>query len=156
MKDLSALISQIEQAFAAVQLEEGIGLGEADAVDSYADAATRAARREKDEKQSWKRISSADLNHYYCSLSFFDAKGMRFHLPAFMIAEIKGEYRFGMAFALTQLSDYSKSQFSLLTTQQRKAVCSFLEWLAESPDYEFERTAIKDALEKYWLKTSGF
>ena len=32
---------------------------------------------------------------------------MRFHLPAFMNAEIKGEYRWGMAFALTHLSDYT-------------------------------------------------
>ena len=106
--------------------------------------------KKKDEKFNWNAISSALLNEFYCSLSFFDAKGMRFHLPAFMIAEIKDEYKFGLSFPFTMLSDYSKSQFSLLTKNQRDAVKLFLEYLLEQPNYEFEKPDIEKAIENYW------
>jgi hypothetical protein len=146
------LISEIQDAFRDVVLEDGIGLSEADAIDSYMDSVSRAACRTKDEKKNWNKISSELLNQYYNSLSFFDAKGMRFHLPAFMIAEINGEYRFGMSFPLAHLSDYSKSQFVLLTEKQKQVVKQFLNYIFESPDYEFERHEILRAIESYWSK----
>ena len=97
-------------------------------------------------------IPSLQLNEYYSSLSFFDDKGMRFHLPAFMIADLNGEYRFGMLFVLTHLSDYSKSQFRLLSKKQREVVKLFLEFLAENPDNSFDKPNIESAIENYWSK----
>lgn len=144
------LISQITSAFKDVKLEEGIGLSEADAIDSYKDEQFRDQCRSNDEKDHWDAIPSSALNENYTSLSFFDNKGMRFHLPAFMIAEIKGEYRFGMSFALTHLSDHTRSQFKLLSKTQREVVRSFLEYLSEQPDYDFEKPMIKEAIENYW------
>ena len=144
------LISQITSAFKDVKLEEGIGLSEADAIDSYKDEQFRDQCRSNDEKDHWDAIPSSALNENYTSLSFFDNKGMRFHLPAFMIAEIKGEYRFGMSFALTHLSDHTRSQFILLSKTQREVVRTFLEYLSEQPDYDFEKPMIKAAIESYW------
>ena len=144
------LISKISEAFKDVTLEDGIGLSEANAIDDYKDEQFRMECKKKDEKFNWNAISSALLNEFYCSLSFFDAKGMRFHLPAFMIAEIKDEYKFGLSFPFTMLSDYSKSQFSLLTKNQRDAVKLFLEYLLEQPNYEFEKPDIENAIENYW------
>jgi len=144
------LISQITSAFKDVKLEEGIGLSEADAIDSYKDEQFRDQCRSNDEKDHWDAIPSSALNENYTSLSFFDNKSMRFHLPAFMIAEIKGEYRFGMSFALTHLSDHTRSQFILLSKTQREVVRSFIEYLSEQPDYDFEKPMIKAAIENYW------
>ncbi len=144
------LISKIREAFKDVVLEDGIGLSEANAIDDYKDNAFIEECKRNDERLSWETISSSELNKYNCSLSYFDAKGMRFHLPAFMIAEIRGEYRWGMAFVLTHLSDYSKSQFELLSAKQKEAVKIFLEYLLENPDYEFEMENIIAAIENYW------
>jgi hypothetical protein len=145
------IISAINEAFKDVTLEDGVGLNEADAIDSYADQQTRATYREKDEKLNWNLISSSTLNHHYSSLSFFDAKGMRFHLPAYLLADIKGEYSFGMTFPLTHLSDYRKSQFELLTPAQRQAIRLYLEYLlVEESDYEAPQ--IKSAIENYWFE----
>jgi len=144
------LITKISAAFKDVALENGIGLSEANAIDEYKDEQFKNACKQKDEKNNWETISSDLLNQYYNSLSFFDAKGMRFHLPAFMICELKGEYRFGMAFALTHLSDYTKTQFELLTTKQREVVKLFLEYLSNDPNYEFEKTTIEAAIKSYW------
>lgn len=150
--DKTKLISEIKEAFKNVLLDDGIGLSEADAIDDYRDETFKAACRAKDEKLDWSTIPSSELNEYYTSLSFFDAKGMRFHLPAFMISDINEEYRFGMTFVLTHLSDYSKSQFELLSEEQRKAIRAFLKYLSEHPDYEFEKPDIKNAIENYWLE----
>jgi len=144
------LISIIKEAFNGEVLGDGIGLSEADAIDDYKDDAFIDECKRNDERLNWEAISAESLNKYNCSLSYFDAKGMRFHLPAFMTAEIRGEYRWGMAFALTHLSDYSKSQFELLNAKQKEAVKLFLEYLLENPDYEFEMESIIAAIENYW------
>ena len=146
-----ALIQKITGAFRDVKLEEGIGLSEADAIDNYETDDVKASCRQRDEKENWSFITSADLNKYHSALSFFDAKGMRFHLPAFMIAELKGEFFFGMAFALTHLSDYSKAQFAALNEEQRKAVREFLCWLDTNRDYEYNKPHIESALKDYWI-----
>jgi len=75
---------------------------------------------------------------------------MRFHLPAFLIADLKGEYRCDMAFPLAYLDDYRLTQFVALTSAQRAAVRTFLLHILEDPDYESDRPHIKRALEEYW------
>ena len=150
--DRNKLIFEISEAFKNVELDGGIGLSEANAIDDYRDEHYRGKCRQNDEKQSWNSITSAALNQYNCCLSYFDAKGMTFHLPAFIIADIKGEYRFGMAFVLTNPSDYNMSRFILLTEKQRAAVKLFLEYLLENPEYKFDQPDIKTAIENYWSK----
>ncbi len=142
----------IEDAFSGVALGNGVGLQEAQGLDDYKDAETCAAYRAKDEKDDWHRISSAELNRCNSSLSFFDAEGMRFHLPAFLIADLRGEYGCGMAFCLTHLTDHSRSHyFPLLSSKQRAAVRAFLLLIAEESDYALDRPHIIQALDDYWV-----
>lgn len=141
----------IEAAFAGVTLGGGVGLQEAQGLDDYADAATCAAYRASDEKDDWHRISAEALCRCNSSLSFFDAEGMRFHLPAYLVADLRGDYGFGMAFCLTQISDYDR-YFRLLSDAQRKAVRSFLLHILDDRDYEFDRPHILRALDEYWTE----
>lgn len=113
----------IREAFRGVTLGEGIGLMEAQGIDDYADAATRAQYRAGDEKEDWAAISAEKLERCYSSLSFFDPQGMRFHLPPFLIAELRG------AFIVVDLVSYlpdfrhdSQPQFEVLSHDQREAV----------------------------------
>ena len=145
------LISEINEAFKDVELDGGIGIGEANALDDHRDEKFRAECKKNDEKHRWSTIPSSILNQYYCSLSYFDAKGMKFHLPAFMIAVIKDEYRFDIDFTLTNISDdYSKSRFALFTKKQREAVKLFLEYILKIRDLGFEETDIRTAIKNYW------
>ena len=146
-----ALCYTIQEAFADVKLGNGVGLQQAQGLDDYDDVATCARYREQDEKDDWSRIQSEELNRCNSSLSFFDAEGMRFHLPAYLIADLQGSYRFGMAICLAHLNDYRISQFSLLSPVQRNAVRSFLLHIAEVADYEFDRPHIIRALDEYWV-----
>ena len=144
----------IEAAFAGVTLGGGVGLQEAQGLDDYADAATCAAYRANDEKDDWHRIPTEALNHCNSSLSFFDAEGMRFHLPAYLLADLRGDYGFGMAFCLTQTSDYDR-YFRLLSDAQRSAVRAFLLHIADDPEYEFDRPHIVRALNEYWTDAAS-
>jgi hypothetical protein len=68
----------------------------AQGIDDYYSREATAQFRRKDEKDNWQKISSNDLNRCNSSPSFFDAEGFRFHLPAYLIAELQGrdEYDF--------------------------------------------------------------
>lgn len=139
----------IRNAFCDVRLGSGIGLFEAQGLDDYADEQTCAAYREKDEKENWQTISADNLNKCHSSLSFFDAEGMQFHLPAYLIADLNNEYHHGMAFALTQATGLSET-FFLLNDKQRAAVRKYLEFIKDEPDYSYHREHIENALSDYW------
>lgn len=145
------IIRDIEGAFAGVTLGGGVGLKEAQGLDDYEDEATRAQYREADEKENWLAITSEQLNACNSSLSFFDAEGMRFHLPAYLISDLRGEYNFGVDFCLTYLKQHCREQFSLLSEEQRAVVRAYLQFLLEDAEYEFERSDIERALRIYWL-----
>ncbi len=76
---------------------------------------------------------------------------MRFHLPAYLLADLRGDYGFGMAFCLTQTSDYDR-YFRLLSDAQRRAVRAFLLHLLDDRDYDFDRPHILRALDEYWTE----
>jgi hypothetical protein len=83
----AALIAEVSAAFADVRLGSGVGLFEAQGLDDYAADEERKALRERDEKEDWTLLRAVDLNRANSSFSFFDAAGMRFHLPAYLIAD---------------------------------------------------------------------
>ena len=80
----------VRRAFYGVTLGNGVGLLHGQGLDYYADRQTLAQYRAKDEKLDWTRIGVTELNRCHSSLSFFDAEGMRFHLPAYLIADLEG------------------------------------------------------------------
>ncbi|MBA3700450.1 MAG: hypothetical protein H0W78_16510 [Planctomycetes bacterium] len=142
------LCQAIRRAFAGVELGDGIGLWEAQAIDDYDDATTRQEKRRSDERHDWSRITPEALNYAESSLSFFDAAGMRFHLPAFLIAELNGTTNTGPIFHLTQVRD--PTRFSTLSGEQRCVVREFMQWCLEQPEYEYERSTIIAALNDHW------
>lgn len=150
IREAEELIARIRKAFAGVKLGNGIGLWQAQGLDDYASEEECAQYREKDEKDDWSQISVDDLNACNSSLSFFDDEGMRFHLPAYLVAELEGAYRFGMAFALSHLNDYAMQQYSLLNNEQRDAVRHVALYLADQDEYD--RSDLLRAVDKYWAQ----
>ena len=145
---LERLKRQIEAAFAGVKLGSGIGLYEAQALDGYATEAKQAKCRERDESENWQAISVQRLNECNSSLSFFDAEGMRFHLPAFLLADLDGTFDFDMDFHLTRCPD---ERFILLNSAQAQAVQDYLRFIEDEPDYASSRADIRHAIEEYWV-----
>jgi hypothetical protein len=140
----------IKHAFQGVELGDGIGLWQAQGLDDYADAKTLKKYRDKDEKHDWSRISVVDIKRCHSSLSFFDAEGMRFHLPAFLIAQLEGATGFDVLFSLTFFSYDNMDCYKLLDATQRNSVREYL-LLEYDSENEMSAPLIKEALEKYWL-----
>lgn len=92
LPDLKTVIGTITDAFAGVRLGNGIGLHEAEGIDDHENAETLARLRHGDEKENWAAIPAEDLHGCHSAFSFFDAKGARFHLPAFLIDDLKLPY----------------------------------------------------------------
>ena len=88
--DNGRVLGLVRRAFQGVTLGKGVGLRQGQGLDDYADERTLASYRAQDEKHDWSAIPVADLDRCYSSLSFFDADGMRFHLPAYLIADLEG------------------------------------------------------------------
>ena len=149
-EDEAQVADSIRKAFAGVVLGKGVGLWQAQAIDDYATPEQQQIARLHDEQRDWERISSADLNRCHSSLSFFDAEGMRFHLPAFLLADLEGTFLFDVVFALTYATDHNRARFASLSPAQRESVRGFLRLRRAS---EFDRPAIDAAIAEYWGDT---
>lgn len=143
------LKAAVRKAFAGVTLGTGTGLYEAQGLDDYADEKTCAAYREKDQKDDWSAIDPDELNRCNSSLSFFDAQGMQFHLPAYLIADLDGLYGYDLAFHLTQ-SILFEEKFALLNAAQRAVIREYLQFIEQDEEHKFDRDHIHRALEGYW------
>lgn len=155
LADIQAVDRLIRDAFSGVTLEDGIGLLQGQEIDDYADIKTQLAARDHDEKQDWTRIPVDRLNAAHSSLCFFDPKGMRFHLPAYLIADLTGKLEQGIFFHLTYTGDNARSAFSAFTADQRHAVHQFLlVHLAtlDEPNYEFQHSSVEQAIAEYWSR----
>lgn len=145
------VIQIIERAFRDVKLGGGTGLWEAQGLDDYADAVACAKYREQDEKDDWRRIPSETLLRCHSSLCFFNAEGLRFHLPAFLVADLKGELGIGMDFCLTHQALADHPTFSLLSPEQRLSIRMYLLHKVHHPDYQLVASDIQQALSQYWV-----
>lgn len=135
----------VRAAFGGVTLGGGIGLSEAQALDDYANDEVRATCRAGDEKNDWAAIPPRDLNRHSGSPAFLDAEGMRFHLPAYMIADLDGDYRHEFAPYLCGCQE----KFSLLTPLQRTAVEVYLRAISERENVSSYQDDINRALEEW-------
>lgn len=155
LADISSVDQLIRDAFCGVTLEDGVGLLQGQEIDAYSDIKTQLAARDRDEKQDWTHIPPDLLNAAHSSLSFFDPKGMRFHLPAYLIADLAGKLHQDIVFHLAHADHDARSRFSALTENQRHAVHQFLlvhlAMIAE-PNYEFAHSSVQQAIAEYWSR----
>src|SRR4051794_3453037 len=82
-----SLLRAIEEAFRDVKLGDGVSLHETVVIDNYGGPEERAAARAADEKHDWRKlVGDPDLVRIsgVGGLSFYDAGGLRFHLPAYL------------------------------------------------------------------------
>jgi hypothetical protein len=145
------VLGLVRIAFQGVTLGDGVGLRQGQGLDDYADERTLASYRAQDEKRDWSAIPVADLDGCYSSLSFFDAEGMRFHLPAYLVADLEGTLQTAsVLFHLVYMAHGATSRFDMLSPAQREAVRELLLLRLSDAHREFERPMIEAALRDYW------
>ncbi|MDP8175393.1 DUF6714 family protein [Phocoenobacter skyensis] len=128
------LIQEIKTAFKGVTLEEGIGLCEGNGIDDYASKEQLLELRKQDEKENWENVPFDDIcGTYESAFVYLDAKGMRFYLPQYLIADILWEELqdkgINMSFEPNWLLErVEDGQFELLNYAQIQAIIHYLEY----------------------------
>ncbi len=157
------LIGKIYAAFTGVTLEDGIGIWEGLALDDRLEHTAAYKRlKSKDERLDWQKIPVIDLYKCSSSISFHDAKGMRFNLGLYLLFalnvfedeedKLHKDKNFNLSppevmFALKHNleSDYSKNRFSLLNKKQIQCVIHFLEYHLKEQETYFNTYGAKNA-----------
>jgi hypothetical protein len=75
---------------------------------------------------------------------------MRFHLPAYLLADLNGTLCQDVVFHLTHSASEAMSRFSILSHSQCIAVKEFLRLQLSDPNCDFERPMIDKSLREYW------
>lgn len=150
--------AMIADAFNGVRLGSGVSLHETLVIDQHGTDAQRARARAVDEHNDWfKLINLPALKElaWIGGLSFYDAEGLRFHLPAYLTLAVRnfeceeaGNVLEILMSHLTLISDYNQERFSILSDQQRLCVHDVLVYLRET--YELESDELDQAIVGYW------
>eukprot|EP01130_Rhizamoeba_saxonica_P001858 TRINITY_DN11685_c0_g1_i1.p1 TRINITY_DN11685_c0_g1~~TRINITY_DN11685_c0_g1_i1.p1 ORF type:complete len:166 (+),score=37.71 TRINITY_DN11685_c0_g1_i1:42-500(+) len=127
------LIQQIKYAFNNVTLSRGIGLHEARALDDYQTVTPEIKQLDQDIGSDWEAIPKEVLEQFSDALTFVDGKGMRYLLPAFMIAHLKGEvipepplYYLIPSSEDPGLQNYVLQKLTCLSKKQQDVVIAFM------------------------------
>jgi len=170
---------EIRVAFAKVTRKGGVSWSETRVIDSYGTEAEAAEARLLDRESSWTELADDpkwDPNCGIGGFSFLDPIGFRYYLPAAMIKSLRegpySEVGF-LSFQLTlippplpgpimnrmaskanesdkEMRAYILKQWSALDDRQRRAVRSFLAFMAEAEQSQGGGDSWQEALNSYW------
>ena len=118
MPEFETALLQIDSAFRNTSLGNGIGLREANAMDDYATQTECKRQRQMDEKHEWRNLTPEMLNKNYVAPAYFDARGFYFHLPAFLIAELNGQFNWDFIERLIKKHPRSTEWIGLLNLRK--------------------------------------
>ena len=107
------------------------------------------ALRAKDEKTDWRRIPADDLNHCNAAPSFLDARGLYFHTPAFMTAELRGDFKQDFIGRLIYNSFTAPEFQELLTAAQRHVIIACISFYGSIDHYAYDSKEISNAILRY-------
>jgi hypothetical protein len=157
------VLAIIEEAFRGVELGDGVSLHETVVIDDYGSSEERRAAREPDEKRDWRKLIADPELTSICGvggLSFYDAAGLRFHLPAYLSlavidldSEDTDDVMGSLMFQLTNICKYNASRFSILSLTQCQCVREVLTFLRD--EYELASTELDHAIAGYWSLEPG-
>lgn len=154
------LFDRIDRTFDGVILGDGVSLHETSVIDHYGTDEERLAARNPDEKLDWRKLIDApDLTRLFSigpsGLSFLDAEGLRFHLPACLWRVVRdpedgetGNMLESLMFQLTHLSEYTLGRLAILNDSQRDCVRDVLVNLRDV--WELKDSELDRAIEDYW------
>lgn len=156
--DKEQLIAEIETAFKDVSLEDGIGINEADNIETgERDSVINVARnQDRSWWNGWTDIEDKYLASYSSVMDFMDAKGIRWVLPAYMIYIVKhykeGSFSIDSTIYTLEEGAMGSDQLDLYTTEQKKVIAEFLQFMISVGKEYVDVESAQVALDKIWKK----
>lgn len=168
MQEAKAIVDQIAAAFAAVPYP-----GDDRLRNSSEGEEPFLLQQDFKGKSDWRALDPGFLDQalegFASALSFFTHEAFRFYLPAYMIADLRGQLQradplFHLTHGLDESSrsvqinprrygertwcDYSRERFAAFTRDEAQAVIAYLKWKRDADS--FDRASIDEALAFYW------
>ncbi len=150
---IEQLIKQIQNAFAGTRLEDGTTIHEADLEGCYLKEEDRLEARAKDTEVDWSEVPDWKVERFPSVLSFFDLKGWRFYIPAYMIWTLRNWRTTNLIIADfvvwsfdPTMPEISLPRYESLSTAQAHAAYCFVKFFC---DYSGDQKSLH-AMDAYW------
>ncbi len=150
------LIKEIETAFDGVSLEEGIGINEADRMETGERDVLVNKGRNLDRLwwNTWKDIEDKFPASYSSVMYNMDSQGIKWALPAYMIYIInnytEGSFSIDSTIYVLEEGALGSDRQDLFTLEQKRAIAQFLEFMVEVGEEYVDVESAKNALDKIW------
>ncbi len=173
MQDVEAIIAQIAAAFAGVPYPGDHCLRN----NSEGDEPFLLEQEFKG-KSDWRTLDAKFLDlapdGYASALSFFTHEAFRFYLPAYLVADLRGQLQradpvFHLTHGLDDSSrsvlinprrygeqtwfDYARERFAAFNRTEAQAIVAYLKWKRDAR--WVDRTDIDEALDLYWSERTA-
>lgn len=145
----------LRTAFAGVQLDGGTTLHEAELIDDYGLDTERNDPIRNLPYTTWEALPRPVLERFRPT-SFFDARGVRFHLPAYMalaLEDADGDLVHWLTPPSGELADWWEGKFSLIDADQAAAILAFLHFIRRYGDAVFADDTLPAIA--YWQERAG-
>ena len=154
--DKEQLIAEIETAFKDVSLEDGIGINEADNIETgERDSVINVARnQDRSWWNGWTDIEDKYISSYSSVMDFMDAKGIRWVLPAYMVYIVKhykeGSFSIDSTIYILEEGALGTDRRDIYTEQQKKVIAKFLQFMISVGEECVDVASAKVALDTIW------
>jgi len=154
MHDKEAVIAQITSAFATVEYP-----GDESLIGSNQGDEPFLLEEEFKGKTDWQALNPTFLDQapggFASALSFFSNEAFHFYLPAYLVADLKGQLEYTYPYYPLTLNLDPSSRFSMFNQEQAAAIVAYLTIIRDKDENELERPMIDEALIDYWYDRAG-
>lgn len=156
MMDEQQLTAEIEAAFKDAELNDGIGINEADRIEVGDRDAFIQKGRNLDRLwwRSWRDIEDKYIASYSSVMDFMDAEGLRWALPAYMIYIInhykEGSFSVDTTIYILEEGALGSDKRDIYTVEQKRVIAQFLQYMLTIGEEWVDVESAQIALDKVW------
>jgi hypothetical protein len=127
-------------------------------------------------KTDWRILTPEFLDRHYDALSFLSGPGLRFYLPAYLLADLDSKlmtadplfclwYGFdneGMRKVVNPVYhgdqtwfEVKREMFATFTAKEARAIVAYMRWRQPNCILEQEKRSVDEAIHNFWLEKAG-
>ena len=150
------LIEEIQTAFKDVELKDGIGINQADRIETRQRDVLIQKGRNLDRMwwDSWRDIEDKYLSSYSDVMYNMDSQGIKWALPAYMIYIIKhykeGSFSVDSTIYILEAGGLGVDKVDLYTQEQKRVIAHFLQFMVEAGEKWVDVESAQNALNSVW------
>jgi len=154
--DATQLIDEIQTAFKDVILKDGIGINQADRIETRQRDILIQKGRNLDRMwwDSWTDIDDKYIASYSSVMDYMDSKGLQWVMPAYLIYIIKhykeGSFSVDSTIYTLEAGALGVDKLDLYTDEQKRVMAKFLVFMVEVGEEWVDVESAKNALDGVW------